>query len=72
MDEESGSVIGVVLGTQLVNQIEGVKGWGVPAEMIFEVSLLHLWKTIVYKLTKPRRRYHQMFSLPGLKLKSRA
>ena len=51
MDEESGSVIGVVLGTQLVNQVEGVKGWGVPAEMIFEVSLLHLWKTIVYKLT---------------------
>ena len=41
MDEESGSVIGVVLGTQLVNQVEGVKGWGVPAEMIFEVSLLH-------------------------------
>ncbi|KAI0762804.1 hypothetical protein C8Q74DRAFT_1371790 [Fomes fomentarius] len=47
IDEESGSVIGVVLGTQLVNQVEGVRGWGVPAEMIFE-----------------------MFSLPGLKLKS--
>ncbi|EJF66531.1 hypothetical protein DICSQDRAFT_75306 [Dichomitus squalens LYAD-421 SS1] len=48
VDEESGSVIGVVLGNQLVNQVEGVRGWGVPAEMIFE-----------------------MFSLPGLKLKSR-
>ena len=72
MDEESGSVIGVVLGTQLVNQVEGVKGWGVPAEMIFEVSPSHPWKTIVYKLTKPRRQHNQMFSLPGLKLKSRA
>ncbi|KAI1797704.1 hypothetical protein LXA43DRAFT_968935 [Ganoderma leucocontextum] len=40
VDEESGSVIGVVLGTQLVNQIEGVKGWGVPAEMIFEMFTL--------------------------------
>ena len=39
IDEESGSVIGVILGTQLVNQVEGVRGWGVPAEMIFEVSL---------------------------------
>ncbi|RPD81810.1 hypothetical protein L226DRAFT_541444 [Lentinus tigrinus ALCF2SS1-7] len=49
IDEESGSVIGVILGTQLVNQVEGVRGWGVPAEMIYE-----------------------MFSLPGLKLKSQA
>ncbi|KAI0336004.1 hypothetical protein GY45DRAFT_1239025 [Cubamyces sp. BRFM 1775] len=48
IDEESGAVVGVVLGTQLVNQLQGVRGWGVPAEMIFE-----------------------MFSLPGLKLKSR-
>ncbi|TFK87949.1 hypothetical protein K466DRAFT_575602 [Polyporus arcularius HHB13444] len=49
IDEESGSVIGVILGTQLVNQVEGVRGWGVPAEMIYE-----------------------MFSLPGLRLKSQA
>ncbi|OJT12602.1 hypothetical protein TRAPUB_10843 [Trametes pubescens] len=47
VDEESGAVVGVVLGTQLVNQLQGVRGWGVPAEMIFE-----------------------MFSLPGLKLRS--
>ncbi|KAI0670087.1 hypothetical protein C8Q78DRAFT_976354 [Trametes maxima] len=47
IDEESGAVVGVVLGTQLINQLQGVRGWGVPAEMIFE-----------------------MFSLPGLKLKS--
>lgn len=38
VDEESGAVVGVVLGTQLVNQLQGVRGWGVPAEMIFEVS----------------------------------
>ena len=37
VDEESGSVIGVMLGTQLVSQVEGVRGWGVPSEMIFEV-----------------------------------
>lgn len=39
MDEESGSVVAVVLGTQLVSQIEGIKGRGVPAEMIFSVKL---------------------------------
>ena len=38
IDEESGSVIGVMLGTQLVSQVEGTRGWGVPSEMIFEVS----------------------------------
>lgn len=41
MDEESGAVVGVVLGTQLVNNVEGVRGWGVPAEAIFEVSTSH-------------------------------
>ncbi len=40
VDEESGAVVGVVLGTQLVNQLQGVRGWGVPAEMIFEVGWL--------------------------------
>ncbi|OSD06034.1 hypothetical protein PYCCODRAFT_1431853 [Trametes coccinea BRFM310] len=48
VDEESGAVVGVILGTQLVNQLHGFRGWGVPAETIFE-----------------------MFSLPGLNLKSR-
>ena len=42
IDEESGSVIGVMLGTQLVSQVEGTRGWGVPSEMIFEVST-HQW-----------------------------
>ncbi|EIW64858.1 uncharacterized protein TRAVEDRAFT_82874, partial [Trametes versicolor FP-101664 SS1] len=40
VDEESGAVVGVVLGTQLVNQLQGVRGWGVPAEMIFEMFSL--------------------------------
>ncbi|KAH9944547.1 uncharacterized protein BXZ73DRAFT_39335 [Epithele typhae] len=40
VDEESGSVIGVVLGTQLVSQVEGVRGWAAPAEMIYEMFSL--------------------------------
>ncbi|KAI0651666.1 hypothetical protein C8Q79DRAFT_997012 [Trametes meyenii] len=40
IDEESGAVVGVVLGTQLINQLQGVRGWGVPAEMIFEMFSL--------------------------------
>ncbi|KZT74802.1 hypothetical protein DAEQUDRAFT_719982 [Daedalea quercina L-15889] len=49
VDEESGAVIGIMLGTQMRNRLEGVSGWGAPSELIFE-----------------------MFSLPGLKLKSRS
>ncbi|OBZ79519.1 hypothetical protein A0H81_00585 [Grifola frondosa] len=40
VDEESGAVIGVMLGTQMVNRLEGVRGWGVPAETIFEMFSL--------------------------------
>ncbi|KAI8995296.1 hypothetical protein BD414DRAFT_410874 [Trametes punicea] len=40
IDEESGAVVGVILGTQLVNQLQGVRGWGVPAETIFEMFSL--------------------------------
>ncbi|KAI0271509.1 hypothetical protein BC834DRAFT_859961 [Gloeopeniophorella convolvens] len=47
VDENTGAVIGVMLGTRMDSSVEGVRGWGVPAETIFE-----------------------MFSLPGLKLKS--
>lgn len=39
VDEETGAVIGVMLGTQLQNRVEGVRGWGVPAETIFEVHV---------------------------------
>ena len=37
IDEESGAVIGVMLGTRMDNRVEGVRGWGVPAEAIYEV-----------------------------------
>jgi hypothetical protein len=40
IDEETGAVVGVMLGTRMDNQVEGLRGWGVPAEMIYEVSLL--------------------------------
>ena len=37
VDESTGAVIGVMLGTRMDSSIEGVRGWGVPAETIFEV-----------------------------------
>ncbi|KAI0961339.1 hypothetical protein AcV7_000468 [Taiwanofungus camphoratus] len=40
VDEESGAVIGVMLGTQMQNRLEGTRGWGVPSEMIFEMFSL--------------------------------
>ncbi|TFY58636.1 hypothetical protein EVG20_g8073 [Dentipellis fragilis] len=38
IDEESGAVVGVMLGTRMDNRVEGVRGWGVPAEVIFELG----------------------------------
>ncbi|CAL1696555.1 unnamed protein product [Somion occarium] len=40
IDEESGAVVGVVLGSRMDNSIEGVRGWGVPSETIFEMFSL--------------------------------
>ncbi|KAG7450291.1 uncharacterized protein BT62DRAFT_884339 [Guyanagaster necrorhizus] len=40
IDDESGAVIGVMLGTRMDNGIEGVRGWGVPSETIFEMFSL--------------------------------
>jgi hypothetical protein len=37
VDESTGAVVGVMLGTRMDSSIEGVRGWGVPAETIFEV-----------------------------------
>lgn len=37
VEEESGAVVGVMLGTRMDNPVEGVRGWGVPSETIFEV-----------------------------------
>jgi len=40
VDEDSGAVVGMMLGTRMDNRIEGVRGWGVPSEMIFEMFSL--------------------------------
>ncbi|KAL4243125.1 hypothetical protein ABKN59_000972 [Abortiporus biennis] len=40
IDEESGAVVGMMLGTRMDNRVEGVRGWGVPAETIFEMFSL--------------------------------
>lgn len=37
IEEESG---GLMLGTRMDNRVEGVRGWGVPSESIFEVSTI--------------------------------
>ncbi|KAK0465345.1 uncharacterized protein EV420DRAFT_1513952 [Desarmillaria tabescens] len=40
VDDESGAVVGVMLGTRMDNRVEGVRGWGVPSETIFEMFSL--------------------------------
>lgn len=39
IEESTGAVVGVMLGTQMYSSIEGMRGWGVPAEAIFEVRV---------------------------------
>lgn len=43
IEEASGAVVGVILGSRMDNRIEGVKGWGVPSESIYEVFLENSW-----------------------------
>ncbi|OCH96620.1 hypothetical protein OBBRIDRAFT_787189 [Obba rivulosa] len=40
VDEDSGAVVGVMLGTQMRNRLEGVCGWGAPSETIYEMFSL--------------------------------
>jgi len=40
LDENTGAVVGVVRGTRMDSRVEGVRGWGVPAERIFEMFRL--------------------------------
>ncbi|KAE9410832.1 hypothetical protein BT96DRAFT_912272 [Gymnopus androsaceus JB14] len=40
IDEETGAVIGVMLGTRMYSRVEGTRGWGVPSETIFEMFSL--------------------------------
>jgi len=38
VDEDTGAVVGMVLGSQMDgSRVDGMRGWGVPAEVIFEV-----------------------------------
>ncbi|TCD67534.1 hypothetical protein EIP91_012288 [Steccherinum ochraceum] len=40
IDEESGAVVGVMLGSRMDNRIVGMRGWGAPSETIFEMFSL--------------------------------
>lgn len=40
VDDESGAVVGVMLGTRMDNRAVGMRGWGVPAETIYEMFAL--------------------------------
>ena len=61
VDENSGAVVGVMLGSRMDNSVEGVRGWGVPAETIFEVDCeSQLFQAHSTDLIT------QMFRLPGL------
>ncbi|TFL06413.1 hypothetical protein BDV98DRAFT_600464 [Pterulicium gracile] len=37
VDEESGAVVGVMLGTRMDSPVEGLRGWGVPSEVVYEL-----------------------------------
>lgn len=59
---DTGAVVGMVLGSHMDgSRVDGVRGWGVPAEVIFEVSSLHL--DTLSNTCEPSA---QMFTLPGL------
>ena len=45
IDEESGAVVGVVVGTRMDSEIDGLRGWGRPAETIFEVRIYSVTET---------------------------
>ncbi|KAH8998737.1 hypothetical protein EDB86DRAFT_3063950 [Lactarius hatsudake] len=40
VDENSGAVVGITLGSRMDSSVEGMRGWGVPAEAIFEMFRL--------------------------------
>lgn len=40
VDEESGAVVGLIRGSKLDNRHEGLRGWAIPAEAIYEVFIL--------------------------------
>ena len=59
VDEETGAVVGMMLGSRLDDVVQGTRGWGIPSETIYEVrEALDLCS----KFSNDR----QMFTLPGL------
>ncbi|KDQ19838.1 hypothetical protein BOTBODRAFT_379435 [Botryobasidium botryosum FD-172 SS1] len=40
VDETSGSVVGIVTGSRMNSHVEGLRGWGTPAEALFELFQL--------------------------------
>ncbi|KXN84791.1 hypothetical protein AN958_12085 [Leucoagaricus sp. SymC.cos] len=40
IEESSGAVVGVTLGSRMDNRVEGMRGWGVPSEAIYEMFAL--------------------------------
>lgn len=62
VDEETGAVVGMVLGSQMDgSRVDGMRGWGVPAEVIFEVC-----RILLNLVSEKGQQLLQMFSLPGL------
>lgn len=59
VDEETGAVVGMMLGSRMDSHVQGVRGWGIPSETIYEVRLCFI---------SPSRALTdaQMFALPGL------
>ena len=62
VDEDTGTVVGMVLGSQMDgSRVDGMRGWGIPAEVIFEVCCVPS-----NHVSEKCQRSLQMFSLPGL------
>ncbi|KAF9451770.1 hypothetical protein P691DRAFT_835546 [Macrolepiota fuliginosa MF-IS2] len=40
IDDHSGAVVGVMLGSRMDNRVEGMRGWGIPSETIYEMFTL--------------------------------
>ena len=72
VDEESGAVVGLIRGSKLDNRHEGLRGWAIPAEAIYEVFILSykgITTLAANSRTCPSSSHYRGFSL-FLKLQS--
>jgi len=53
VDEVSGAVVGMMLGSRQDDRVHGVRGWGIPSEIIYEVRCIFTGYTP--KLSTERR-----------------